>query len=61
MRKKTGNGARKALDRYFAADPRPTNLSRSDHLLAWLWQEGFVVNPHELPDDGMSGRQEAMR
>lgn len=45
------NGAREALTRYFAANYEPQRLSRADHLLAWLWQEGFMVRPHALPNE----------
>ena len=49
----TGSGAREAVERYFVDEtPMETNsyvglLSRADHLLAWLWAEGFMVVPIE--------------
>jgi hypothetical protein len=48
-----GNGAREALQRYFDEWPhRPAargelELRRVDHMLAWLWMQGFKVVPLE--------------
>lgn len=47
-----GNGALQALRRYcseenLAAGDNP--IPRADHILAWLWQEGFKIVP--LPDE----------
>lgn len=46
-----GNGAREAVQRYFAGpffDAQlqkigDATLSQTDHLLAWLYAEGFIV------------------
>jgi hypothetical protein len=41
-----GNGAREAMQRYFAEWPsQELELGRVDHMLAWLWVEGFKVVP----------------
>lgn len=44
-------GPREALKRYLEADYKPVKLSQEDHLLAWLWQEGFRIVPHEELED----------
>jgi hypothetical protein len=46
-----GNGAREAIRRYLAANYEPQRLTREDHLLAWLWKEGFWVAPLDPPAD----------
>jgi hypothetical protein len=45
LKKERGNGAREVLQRYLAANYEPKHLSREDHLLAWLWKEGYWVAP----------------
>jgi hypothetical protein len=46
-----GNGAREVLQRYFeewSSEEWPHHglkLGRVDHMLAWLWVEGFKVVP----------------
>jgi hypothetical protein len=44
-----GNGAREALVRYFGSldffnyKLNGGEMNEADHLLAWLWNEGFIV------------------
>lgn len=45
-----GNGAREKLQEYFSHD-WDTELLRYDHMLAWLWVEGFKI----VPLDGTEG------
>jgi hypothetical protein len=42
-----GNGAKEALQRYFAShfDTAEDTDDAVTHLLAWLWDHGFVVVP----------------
>lgn len=42
-----GNGAKEALQRYFAShfDTAEDTDDAVTHLLAWLWDQGFVVVP----------------
>lgn len=45
----SGNGGREAVERYFAEFPKDTpigDLIRADHMLLWLWGEGFMLAPH---------------
>ena len=42
-----GNGAREALQRYFEGQ----QLAGVDHLLAWLWINGFKVVPLDVKDE----------
>jgi hypothetical protein len=61
-----GNGAREVLQRYFAEWPlarwrdqldllgrvrQEFELRRVDHMLAWLWVEGFKVVPLSEDDE----------
>lgn len=44
-----GNGAREAVDRYFAEQKMVPHydgkMSETDYMLIWLWIEGFKVVP----------------
>jgi hypothetical protein len=49
-----GNGARGAVERYFADFPNAARVSavlRADHFLFWLWSEGFQVVPLDGSDN----------
>jgi hypothetical protein len=50
--RKSGNGAREVLQRYFDEWPQQIvplkgelELGRVDHMLAWLWMKGFKIVP----------------
>lgn len=42
-----GNGAPAVVARYFKERGSPDARTRAEHLLMWLWQEGYVVLKHE--------------
>lgn len=51
---RAGNGAREALQRFFA--DTPMTVEAIDNMLIWLWLEGFVVKP--LGDAELNPRKE---
>lgn len=54
-----GNGAREALAVYLRRLGEPNPEAAADHLLAWLWREGFRVVP--LDTGNGNGNESAPR